>query len=243
METPTPLFILKNLVFQHHMSPMKIGTDALLLGAYTKKIGDKSKILEIGSGCGIISIMTARLHPNIHITCLDIDQKACIECQTNLALNKLTNRSEVICSDLNKLGDEFLKFDIIISNPPFFTSQMKPNEPKSTRAKHTTDLTLNQLSDAVAKLLLYEGKFYVILPVDEGKLLKDYLEKYGIFLTEKVEIKSLNDKEVFRNILVFEKTMSPSDLILKQLTLYNSTQRNDWSEDYKQLLQDFKNFN
>lgn len=223
---------------------MKIGTDALLLGAYPKDIQYNDQVLEIGCGCGIISIMTRHKYPEAYFHCIDIDKDATSECQYNVNLNGLNNL-KVYHSDVLDYANGFPKsYQVIISNPPYFSSELVPGNKRKELSKHTTTLSLVQLAASVNKLLVENGLFYVVLPVIESKVLAKEMEKQDFTLVEKMEVKSFGDKAVIRVIMVFCKNKLLQNTILKQLTIYNSsTNRNDWTSDYKQLLQDFKEFN
>lgn len=243
MSTGNNLFYLKNLKVQHHLSPMKIGTDALLLGAIPKQIQSGSKILEIGSGCGIITLMMAGKYPEASYTCVEIDAQAVEESQLNFVMNGLDGNCSTIKDNIINFADNYTSgFDVIVSNPPFFTSGMKPESKALEGAKHTTTLSIASLASSVYSLLNKNGLFYVILPPAEGICLKDHLSLKGMNLIEKWEVKSMQDTPVIRNILTFQKCEQPENFILKQFYIYRSGERNDWSDQYKELLQDFKIF-
>lgn len=244
MAAPTPLFTLKNLTFQHHMSPMKIGTDALLLGAYPKFIAKGDQVLEVGSGCGIITLMTHKQYPDASFTCLDIDENAFQECQINILQNGLEDMVKSVLGNVKDFHlDQGRIYNVVISNPPFFTSEMKPNNESLKKAKHTDHLSINELAGSVNILLNDGGFFYVILPIAESQQIIDIFINMDINLVERMDIRSVESKECFRSILVFKKKGQKENLILKQMTLYNSSQRNDWTKEYRQLLQNFKEFN
>ncbi len=222
---------------------MKIGTDALLLGAISKLIHTHDLVLEIGSGCGIITLMMAKIHSDVHFTCVDIDNEAIKESRLNFKINGFHNSCVTIRADISEYASKNnYSYDVIVSNPPYFSSEIKPLSQDLLGAKHTTTLSMQQLSKSVGQLLKIEGVFYVILPPSEAKELIDSLEEYGITLKEIWEIKSLKDHPTIRNILTFRKNENKDKIILKQFIIYGSAKRNDWSEQYKELLQEFKIF-
>ncbi len=222
---------------------MKIGTDALLLGAYPKVIRENDTILEIGSGCGIITMMTALQHPESRFLGIDIDESSVVEFKENLCNNQLDGRCEARCIDLIEYANvETNQYDVIISNPPFFTSEMLPKNHKSRVSKHTTTLSLQEIVNSVNIVLKEGGLFYVILPIPESEFINQSFKALSFELIESMEIRSLDSSHFFRRIQVFSKGTSEQKLILKQLTIYNSQERNDWTDEYKKLLQEFKNF-
>lgn len=222
---------------------MKIGTDALLIGAFPKQIASDSNVLEIGSGCGIITLMMARKYSETKYICVEIDDKAVKESKLNFEINGLSETCSVVHDDIINFSEySNSRFDVIVSNPPFFTSEMKPVNPGLAGAKHTTTLSLAALANSVCKLLNNDGFFYVILPPAEAVDLAKHLDSSGIYLIENWEVKSMHDTPVIRNILTFKKCKVREIYILKQFYIYRSGMRNDWSEQYKELLQDFKVF-
>lgn len=236
-------FHLNNLKVLHHRSPMKIGTDALLLGAYPKVINEIDTILEIGSGCGIISMMTALQHPESRFLGIDIDESSVEEFKENLYNNQLDGRCDARCIGLIEYSKVVTnQYDVIISNPPFFTSEMLPKDHKSRISKHTTTLSLQEIVNSVNIILKEGGLFYVILPVPESEAISQSFKAIGFAHIESLEIRSFFSSPFFRRIQVFSKGNSGQKLILKQLTIYRSKRRNDWTDEYKKLLQEFKNF-
>ena len=222
---------------------MKIGTDALLLGAYPKIINENDTILEIGSGCGIITMMAALQHPNSRFVGIDIDESSVLEFKENIYNNQLDGRCDARCIGLTEYSKVVTnQYDVIISNPPFFTSEMLPKDHKSRISKHTTTLSLQEIVKSVNIILKEGGLFYVILPVPESEAISQSFKAVGFEHIESMDIRSLASSPFFRRIQVFSKGNLDQKLILKQLTIYKSQERNDWTDEYKKLLQEFKNF-
>ena len=222
---------------------MKIGTDALLLGAYPKIIKKTGTILEIGSGCDIITMMAALQHPESRFLGIDIDESSVEEFKENLCNNQLDGRCNARCIGLTEYSKVVSnQYDVIISNPPFFTSDMLPKDHKSRISKHTTTLSLQEIVNSVNILLKEGGLFYVILPVPESEAISHSFKAVGFEHIESMDIRSLASSPFFRRIQVFSKGNFDQKLILKQLTIYKSQERNDWTDEYKKLLQEFKNF-
>lgn len=238
----TQPFYLNNLVISHHRSPMKIGTDAILLGAVDKLIFNGSQCLEIGSGCGIITLMTARKYSGAYYYCLDIDPMAYKECSENIITNSLASKCCALLGDIRTYVPELRQFDVIFSNPPFFTSGQKPSDQGLLTAKHTHTLALEELAPHCHRLLKDNGLLYIILPVAEAGSFRRNAERHDMYLSEILSVRSFEESPPIREILTFVKGTERKKITLKQLTLFRSRQRNDWSEDYRQLLQGFKSF-
>ena len=241
MESPTP-FYLNNLAISHHRSPMKIGTDGVLLGAYPKPIKPNDRCLDIGSGCGIITLMTATAYPLAHYTCLDIDQNATIECSENIINNALSEICDSICCDLKEFRSEGKYYDVIYSNPPFYNDDMKPIDDKKRAAKHIDSLNFEELINSVKVLLKKSGYFIIILPERVCENFISIVDKIGLKVQQRLFISSYKDSNVIREILTFQFLNKETNVNSEHLFLYNSAQRNDWSEGYKKMLRAFKQF-
>lgn len=221
---------------------MKVGTDGVLLGAYSKPIKPQDRCLDIGSGCGIVTLMTAITNPTAHFTCLDIDKLSTIECTENFIDNGLSDICETICCDLKEFRPLGLNFDVIYSNPPFFDDGFKPLDDKKRIAKHNDSLMFEDLINSVNVLLKKGGYFIVILP---AKISVDFIaiaEKNGLKIQKKLFISSYKDSKVIREILTFQFKVPGVSVSSEHLFLYNSAQRNDWSDGYKKMLRAFKHF-
>ena len=240
MASPLP-FILENLVIEHSVSPMKIGTDALLLGAYPKKIFSGANCLDIGSGCGIITLMTARLNPEGRYTCVDIDEGATAECNHNIHFNGMSEYCRAVCCDITRFGVAY-SFDVIFSNPPFFDSKVKPQKKDLLVAKHQELLSFTDLAKAVNRLLSKSGFFYIILPGKEAVEFEKIASSFSIHPVGKLFISSFKGSGVIREITVYQKAVISEIVNSEHLFLYRSGMRNDWSEEYRQMLRKFKKF-
>lgn len=242
MAAPLP-FLLKNLIISHHQSSMKIGTDGVLLGAYPKKIYPGSKCLDIGAGCGIITLMTIKTHPEAFYTCIDIDEASVKECAENICVNGFSMQCKTLQADLKNFFPENQLFDVIYSNPPFYINGLKPQNQKKLISKHVDNLNFNDLINAITRLLQIGGYFYIILPKDNSDQFIEMAKESNLFLYSKLSISSFKDSEVTRLILCFQLEQYSDNLIHEHLYIYNSRNRNDWSEGYKKMLMDFKTFN
>lgn len=241
MASPLP-FVLENLIVEHVVSPMKIGTDALLLGAYPKAIAPGFRCLDIGSGCGIITLMTARNYPLATYTCIDIDNPATEECNKNIARNQMHTYCHAINQDIKYLQDHDNLFQVIFSNPPYFSSELKSANTEMRKAKHRETLTFTELAESVSRLLCSDGLFYIILPQNESFDFQNIAIKCGLMPIEKLLISSFKDTKIIREITTYKKADQAQEIKPEHLFLYQTSKRNDWSEGYKQMLRNFKKF-
>lgn len=215
---------------------MKVGTDAVLLGAWANT-KDTKKILDIGTGTGIIALMLAQKSDAI-IDAIDIDINACRQAQENISNSKWNDRICIHYSSLQDFVEENNEpYDLIISNPPYFIDSSKSSIAKRTTARHADLLTYEQLLNGVLKLLSPEGKFYIILPVKEGEIFRDMAEKKKLFLCKLTRVRTREDKATEKRLLMcfgLERKSFSEDSLTIELN-----ERHKYTEEYKELTRDY----
>lgn len=143
---------------------MKVGTDGVLLGAWANSV-NPHKILDIGSGSGLIALMLAQRFPEAHITGIEIDPSATEEARMNAAKTPWSDRADFICHDFEDwITDE--KFDLIVSNPPFFTNGLKSPDDSRATARHADTLSPSTILRRGAAMLNPDGVLAMIVPAD-----------------------------------------------------------------------------
>lgn len=164
------VFRLKNFSLQDTNSAMKIGTDAILLGAWVSTFtkDDKPiKILDIGAGCGIISLMILEKTSKAVATLVEIDAKSCLDISQNITQKLFKGRACIINKDIKLSNIPSQSFDLIVSNPPYYNEQVFADSPERSIARHEKKedgLTIEDLFSSVQKLLKKRGEFFIILP-------------------------------------------------------------------------------
>lgn len=206
---PNTVFAFKQFIVKQDRSPMKISTDSVLVGAWPEV--DKAKtILDIGTGTGIISLMLAQ-RSDAFIDAIDIDADACMQAIENFSASKWNNRLRVTAASVQDY-DPGYKYDVIVSNPPYFPL---PSTFKATRAavaRYTQKLSFDELADSVLRLLTPRGAFYVIFPVHEGAYFTNEAEQKGLFLTDYIWIKTTANKKFPKRIMMkFERSARTVD--------------------------------
>ena len=201
----TPYFKFKQFIVQHDRSSLKVGTDAVLLGAWAD-VSDAKKILDIGTGSGVIALMLAQ-RSHAQIDAIDIDEESFKQATENFSSSPWSDKLSAFNISLKNFeAAATTKYDLIVSNPPYFTDSYKPTDPQRFSARHNDQLPITELADEVSKLLSAEGKFCVILPVKEAGQLVLALRSSQIFPQKELWVYSFTGKEVFRKLILFGRT-------------------------------------
>lgn len=216
---------------------MKVGTDGVLLGAWADVSG-ASSILDIGTGTGIIAIMLAQRAAQAQIHAVEIDGEACSQAGENMENSPFANRLKAI----NKSIQDFAKlsrkeYDLIVSNPPFFTGGTLSNNQDKLSVRHTVKLSHGDLLQAVRKLLSKKGKFCTILPNLEGLRFREIAHTYNLHCTKQTAVHPVEGKPVERLLLQFE--LQPNELTEDDLTIQKTKKANDWTEQFIEIGKEF----
>lgn len=190
-------FHFKQFSLAHDESTIKVGTDAVLLGSWAQ-VSETENILDIGCGCGIISLMVAQ-NSKAHILGIDIDAASINESKENAYLSPWKERIDFRCISLQSfLQNTNQNFDCIISNPPFFENSLKPHLHKKNIGKHTECLNLKELCFAASRLLTQNGTLYTILPFSTFHTFIKICENEALFPSKICHVKSFPDKSPHR---------------------------------------------
>lgn len=174
-------FHFKPFSLSHSNSTMRVGTDAILLGLFST-LSEICKTLEIGTGCGIISLMIAT-KSNTRIDAIDIDRDSVEEAKTNFSNSPFYQRVKALQSDFNVFAKSHNgKYDLIVSNPPFFINDFRPEDRRKKQARHGDLLTYEQICKGTVRLLEPNGKLCLVLPYDESRTFVEIASGYGFFL-------------------------------------------------------------
>lgn len=230
-------FSFKQFSITQDESAMKVGTDGVLLGAWCRVDASVRRILDIGTGTGVIAIMLAQRAPEAHITGVDIESVD--EARRNAAASPWGERLSMVQSPVQEFGAGE-EFDLIVSNPPYFLDSLKCPQKERTTARHTDSLSFGELCEAVARLLSPEGRFAVVLPVNEGrKFVKTALS----FLNPVrcTEVKTTPRRGAKRVLMEFARldASSPSADFVRDELVIGTGEHECYTEGYKALTRDF----
>lgn len=144
---------------------MKVGTDGVLLGAWAPECIAGGRILDIGTGTGVMAIMAAQRNPSARIVGVEIDDMSALQARENAEASPWADRVEIVNADIRSY-EAAAPFDLVISNPPYFVDSLKSPDSGRTTARHTVSLDFGELMSAVERLLAPDGRFAVIVPAE-----------------------------------------------------------------------------
>jgi tRNA1Val (adenine37-N6)-methyltransferase len=211
---------------------MKVGTDAVILGAWAD-ISAAESVLDIGTGCGLIALMAAQ-RSNARITAIDIDEDATLQSKKNFSSSPWHERIESVHTAVQQFQPDNL-YDRIICNPPFFKNALKTPYHQRNLARHNDTLSFDSLVYAVNRLLNENGKFIFILPVEEAYEVIHIASFRKLHINRCCNVYSRDDK--FPNRILAELSRKESEGSIETLTIRDMN--NQYTAEYKDLTKDF----
>ncbi len=207
----TRTFRFKQFSLSHHRSTMKVGTDAVLLGIWTELNGVK-EVLDVGTGCGILALLLAARKASVRVDAVELNEASAREASENFRLSPFAARLRVFHEDINifHLAETGKKYDLVISNPPFFVNDQRPEKKSRQMARHGDTLSYEQLAKAGERLLKHQGRFAVVLPYRESRLFLKSAADVGLQLHKQMLIFPMPCKEPNRvNLLLGNSAAVP----------------------------------
>jgi tRNA1Val (adenine37-N6)-methyltransferase len=226
-------FKFKQFEIQQSKNVFRVGTDGVLLGALAN-ITNVSKVLEVGTGTGLISLMLAQRNSKAEFLGIDINDEAVNLTQFNFENSPFTSRLKNILQDFKTFETE-KKFDLIVSNPPYFEAS---ESEKDKIARQTVELNFSQLISKSSTLLSENGFFSVIIPVEVGSGFIEICKENQLFLSRRIDIKGIENSKTKRLILEFsltEKVLEESEFIIEKSP-------RQYSDQYLELTKEFHIF-
>jgi len=226
-------FTFKQFEIYQSENVFRVGTDGVLLGALAN-VDNKSKVLEVGTGTGLISLMLAQRNPQTEFLGLDINEEAVHLTKSNFGSSIFHSRLKNILQDFKNFETEE-KFDLIVSNPPYFEES---GSDKDKVARQTVELNFQQLISKSSQLLSEKGIFSVIIPADVGRDFIEIAKDNQLFLTRRINIKGIENSKVKRLFLEFSLTENQpeeSEFIIEKSP-------RQYSDQYLELTKEFHVF-
>ena len=231
-------FSFKQFTIHQDRCAMKVGTDGVLLGVLAPTI-DSGRILDIGTGTGLVGIMLSQRCPQAMVTGVELDANAAKQAEENATSTgwkiKIINKS---IQDFSSQCEE--KFDLIVSNPPYFINSLKAPEKNRNTARHTDELSYEELIESAEKLLSEEGKFSVIIPYSEEENFIGIANKRNLIAESSVRIIPKVGKEPKRSVITFCKCKNKINCNINVTELViEKEERHCYSDEFKKLTADF----
>lgn len=199
---PDNAFYFKQFYIQHDRSTMKVGTDGVLLGSWTE-INGAQNILDIGTGTGLIALMLAqRSVENVHIDAIEIDFDAYQQALENVNASAWNKKIKLSHSSLQHFSTS-LRYDLIVSNPPYFVNSHKVPDPKRNLSRHTDELPHSAIIEGCKRLLHPDGRLCLILPHSEGVAFTKMAASANLLCNKKMSVRHKESRPVERLLLEF----------------------------------------
>jgi tRNA1Val (adenine37-N6)-methyltransferase len=227
-------FQFKQFIVHQDRCAMKVGTDGVLLGAWTT-IGEAQHILDIGTGTGLIALMLAQ-RSGAKIDAIEIDEAAARQASENVQLSPWNDRIRIIHTSLQEYTVFEKHYDLIVTNPPYFYNSLPATDFRRTIARHTHYLDFEMLIQAVKNLLTPDGRLAIILPTENFSSFASGAYKSGLFTIRETHVKPSPGKPVKRILAEFsfyDAAKEFSEFIIEEFG------RHGYSEEYHLLTKDF----
>jgi len=219
---------------------MKVTTDACLFGAWLVNEIENEKlknVLDIGTGTGLLSLMYAQKNSSAIIDAMEIDEETYEQAKENAATSTFAERIQVLHSDV-KFFTFIKKYDVIISNPPFYEKEIRSGNEKKNVAHHQSGLLLSELQDIIKGNLSPAGTFYLLLPFKRNKEIMKILLNHDLFVSKIIFVRQSTKHNYFR--LMIEGKLKQRDqggTCIEEISIWNEQQQ--YTNEFKELLKDY----
>ncbi len=256
-------FQFKKFRIEQGQTAMKVCTEACIFGACVDiskilKIENTTKILDIGAGTGILSLMLAQritddkkqsVENQIFIHAVELEEKAFLQAQENIKNSIFADKIDIFNTSIQDFAEDFRKnntqkYDLIVSNPPFFSNHLLSKSPNKNLAIHTNTLSFDDLAKSVSQLLHENGTFEILLPAYEMSLFEQIANKYKLQIIQNLNIfnteKHLKNNKIFRKICTLKfnvNVLDKEDILEGNLVI--KSEKNTYTDSFKALLKDF----
>ena len=222
-------FRFKQFAISQDRCAMKVGTDGVLLGAWA---AGGTRILDVGTGTGLVALMMAQRFPEARVTAIDVDEGAVEQARENVAASTFADRVEVVWSDVQSFVGQ--TFDAIVCNPPYFANSLKCPDSRRTLARHSDSLTAADLAAAADRLLSSDGMLSVVLPTDVMAAFEAAVADKGFAVARQCLVKTSNRRPAKRCLLTFCRSRATAETSVECLA--DGAGRSEW---YSELTRDF----
>ena len=230
-----PFFRFKQFTIYHDRCAMKVGTDGVLLGAWVAA-DNCIHILDVGTGSGLIALMLAQRNMNAEVTAIDIDQNAFLQARDNVNASPYMKRINVINTSFQQFALHPPRlFDLIVSNPPFFSRSLLPPDAGRAHARHSVSLSLDDLLQGAECCLSQDGRLALILPAERLPELQQMSESHSFCLRRLTHVVPSPGKAAGRVLA----ELSRSEGMLEESQLLIEESRHHYTPQFTALVRDF----
>ncbi|MDX6917920.1 tRNA1(Val) (adenine(37)-N6)-methyltransferase [Pectobacterium carotovorum] len=229
-------FTFKQFFVAHDRCAMKVGTDGILLGAWVP-VSSATRILDIGSGSGLLALMAAqRSEPHVRIDAVELDSAASQQAKENTAASPWAGRIAVYAEDIISFAEaRSASYSLIISNPPYFPPGIACGSTEREQARYTTLLTHDALLRCAHQLLMPEGLFCVVLPVQIAEKFIPLAQQHNWYVHQQLRVSEQEDKPAHRVLLALSR--QERECVNASLAIRDGERR--YSTAFQQLTKDF----
>lgn len=226
-------FTFKQFTVNHDKCAMKVGTDGVLLGAWAS-VANAKQILDVGTGTGLIALQVAQRNQYATVTAIEIDPSAAAQAKENVQCSPWADRIDVICSDFRVFQSK-VKFDLIVSNPPYFIDALKCPDQQRNMARHTGEFNYDLLFYHAAHLLQEEGGLSIIIPVEAERAVINAAEDNKLFPSNCMRVITKPGKPCRRVLFTFR--FQNNKCVEESLCI--EVEHNNYTHEYIALTKDF----
>ena len=236
---PNPYFQFKQFNINQGRCAMKVCTDACLFGAWVAEyIATRpftiSNCLDIGTGTGLLAIMIAQKNENAYIDAVEINGNAYRQSAENFKNTNWHSRLRAHHDDITQFAPE-KKYDLIISNPPFYENELRSAQKNKNVAKHDAGLRLDELIAVIATHLAFNGHFAILLPYQRVSYFEGLAKQHGFFCSDKLLVRQTPGHDFFRGILFFGIADTPART--QELSIKDN--EGNYLKEFTMLLKDY----
>lgn len=220
MSSSNTFFRFRQFVVHQERAAMKVGTDGVLLGALAEMppgAAAPQRVLDIGTGTGLVALMVAQRFPRALVTAVEIDPGAAAQARDNCLSSPFADRMEVVEADANALPPTAC--DLVVCNPPFFAEQLQCPDGRRNMARHSVGLTFADVARVAASMLVPGGRLAVVVPFDSAPRLASAATLHGLRLARRTTVYSVRRKPPRRAVCQFERAAGPAEALRDELTL------------------------
>ncbi len=226
-------FTFKQFTVHQDKCAMKVGTDGVLLGAWTP-VKKASRILDVGTGTGVIALMLAQRNRQAHIIAIEIEEQAAMQAQNNVECSPWAERIKVVCCNFQEFHPTN-SFDLIVSNPPYFVNALQGENKQRNLARHTNELSYEALFRNSVRMLARDGVLSIIIPAEIEEYVMETACKHYLYPVSQTQVYTKFNKPCRRVLLNFSTKI---DTCIRN-ALYIENGHGEYTPEYITLTRDF----